>query len=374
MSMNVLFTDVNGLHNLKQQAIKDQDKALPAVARQLESLFIAQMLKNMRKASLGTELVSSAAIDTSRELYDQQMAIELSEGKGIGIAQSLIQQLRQQKATQQETREADKPQEPDINPDGSLRLPIRRHFYTDIARFEQPRNNAPDSDKPITTLTEQKTKAVSATLSNTATITTPHPDASVKSTACKSITTPIPNQINTVGQTNNTPHAAPNLPQSSINFANAKEFVQKLWPMAEQSAKKLGVSPAVLISQAALETGWGKSILRASGKLSNNLFNIKADQRWQGEKIAKNVLEYQHGKPVTLRSYFRVYENIQQSFDDYADFIQKHPRYQKALQKAKNPEQYLHEIQQSGYATDPEYAKKILRIMHSSIIQEKLDT
>ena len=92
----------------------------------------------------------------------------------------------------------------------------------------------------------------------------------------------------------------------------------------------------------------------------SNLFNIKADSRWTGEKVHKETLEFEDGAMVKKREPFRVYESIGQSVNDYLNLLTKSERYQGALEKSTDVEQFLHNLQSAGYATDPNYAKKIL--------------
>ncbi len=143
-----------------------------------------------------------------------------------------------------------------------------------------------------------------------------------------------------------------------------EDFIRELWPMAKQVAQKLGTTPEVLIAQAALETGWGKK-MPAGDKGSMNLFGIKADSGWKGQKVNVSTLEYREHIAVRERASFRAYESTEQSMEDYAAFLQNNPRYQTALKHAADPERFLHELQQAGYATDPRYAKKIKGIMAS---------
>jgi len=63
---------------------------------------------------------------------------------------------------------------------------------------------------------------------------------------------------------------------------------------------------------------------------------------------------------VKKREPFRVYESIGQSVDDYLNLLTKSERYQGALENSANVEQFLHNLQSAGYATDPDYAKKII--------------
>jgi flagellar protein FlgJ len=159
--------------------------------------------------------------------------------------------------------------------------------------------------------------------------------------------------------------------QSELLFDSPEMFVQQLLPMAKQAAEKLGVSPDVILAQAALETGWGKYVIKgADGQSSNNLFNIKADERWQGESAATGTVEYRDGVAVREQAKFRTYESYQDSFNDYVDFLQTQPRYQEALKQTDNPEAFIDGLHKAGYATDPAYADKIKQIMNSATVAQ----
>ncbi|MCF6219114.1 MAG: flagellar assembly peptidoglycan hydrolase FlgJ [Gammaproteobacteria bacterium] len=159
--------------------------------------------------------------------------------------------------------------------------------------------------------------------------------------------------------------------KSVEHFATPQQFVESLWPLAQQAADQLGVAPKVLLSQAALETGWGKRIIASSeGESSYNLFNIKADHRWSGPRVTVSTLEYEGGMPVQQRATFRSYGSYAESFQDYADFVLNSPRYGEAVAKAANAEGYIDALHQGGYATDPEYANKIKAIMGRALLTE----
>lgn len=143
-----------------------------------------------------------------------------------------------------------------------------------------------------------------------------------------------------------------------------ESFKEKLMPVAQQAAAALGVDAEVLLSQAALESGWGKHMIRDQyGRNSYNLFGIKADSRWQGEKAVVTTLEYRKGLPVQEKASFRAYNSYEESFQDYVAFLQGQNRYQDALNAVVDPVEYVNGLQQAGYATDPQYAEKILDIM-----------
>jgi flagellar protein FlgJ len=158
---------------------------------------------------------------------------------------------------------------------------------------------------------------------------------------------------------------------SSLNFDSPESFIKQLWPMAKQAADRLGVAPEAILSQAALETGWGKHVIaKADGQSSHNLFNIKADSRWQGDSTTKSTVEYRDGVAVKEQAKFRAYESYQDSFNDYIDFLQTQPRYQQALKQAHDPDKFIESLHKAGYATDPAYADKIKRIMRSDTLAQ----
>ncbi len=161
--------------------------------------------------------------------------------------------------------------------------------------------------------------------------------------------------------------------QESDDIDSAEEFINQLRPYAEQAAKELNVDANVLISQAALETGWGKSIIKFSdGSSSYNLFNIKADKSWQGKQENVSTVEFKEGVAIKEISGFRSYGSYQDSFEDYVEFIKTNPRYKAALKSVQQPEQYMQALQQAGYATDPNYAKKVMEIFQGRLMTNKL--
>ncbi|NOU50770.1 flagellar assembly peptidoglycan hydrolase FlgJ [Pseudoalteromonas sp. JBTF-M23] len=161
--------------------------------------------------------------------------------------------------------------------------------------------------------------------------------------------------------------------EQSSGFEDPESFVGALWDHAKEAAQKIGLNPAVMIAQAALETGWGKHVVsKADGSSSHNLFNIKSDKSWQGESAKKLTLEFEQGLPVKKQAHFRAYDSIKESISDYVDFLQSNPRYEQALKKVKEPAQYLEALQEAGYATDPNYAQKIKSVLQRGEFKQML--
>lgn len=146
---------------------------------------------------------------------------------------------------------------------------------------------------------------------------------------------------------------------------SSEQFVRRLHRYAEQAAAELGVEPKVILAQAALETGWGKAIIsNRDGSSSHNLFNIKAGSSWPGKQTTVATLEFDQGVAKKQMAGFRAYDSFQDSFDDYVRLVKNNPRYSQALKHAEEPERYMLELQRAGYATDPHYADKVMRIYY----------
>ncbi|MFT4653978.1 MAG: flagellar protein FlgJ [Patiriisocius sp.] len=156
-------------------------------------------------------------------------------------------------------------------------------------------------------------------------------------------------------------------------FSSPQDFVQQLYPQAIAAAQKLNIDPKALIAQAAVETGWGKFVIhQPDGASSNNLFGIKADKRWDGPKAVVDTLEYVNNIPEKQQAAFRSYANVGDSLNDYIQFVQSNPRYERALENTSSPKQYFKELQQAGYATDPAYAEKVMSVFNGDLLNDLL--
>ncbi|HEY7884277.1 MAG TPA: flagellar assembly peptidoglycan hydrolase FlgJ, partial [Cellvibrionaceae bacterium] len=145
----------------------------------------------------------------------------------------------------------------------------------------------------------------------------------------------------------------------------ATSFIDQIRPYANWAATQLNVDPKAIMAQAALETGWGEHIIRDNnGASSHNLFNIKATAQWTGKHVETSTTEYEAGVPKQVQADFRRYDSLFSAFSDYVELLQK-PRYQQALAAGKDTNEFAEQLQQAGYATDPEYAQKIQRIVQS---------
>jgi len=154
---------------------------------------------------------------------------------------------------------------------------------------------------------------------------------------------------------------------------DAQEFVRELAPHALQVAKQLGVSVRAVLSQAALETQWGKRMpSRGDGSSSNNLFGMKAGGSWNGDRINVPTLEFEGGVGVRRQAQFRAYGSPADSFSDYARLVSQNPRYAEALGKGDDVLGFARGLVNGGYATDPAYASKVAAIANSPAMRQAL--
>ncbi len=87
------YADFSGLEGLKAGARSQQPDAVRETARQFESLLTRMMLKSMREASMGQSLGDSEETSFYQDMYDQQLAVQISKGEGLGLASRLMEQL-----------------------------------------------------------------------------------------------------------------------------------------------------------------------------------------------------------------------------------------------------------------------------------------
>jgi flagellar protein FlgJ len=164
--------------------------------------------------------------------------------------------------------------------------------------------------------------------------------------------------------------AADEASMSTVPLESPQQFIQSLWSAAERAASRIGLPPEALLAQAALESGWGKHVMTTGdGHSSHNLFGIKADPGWEGERVRRVTLEYEDGVAVQRRESFRSYDSYAESFQDYVEFLQNNPRYLDALTKTYDSRAYFQALQEAGYATDPHYADKIVSLLEGYEMQ-----
>lgn len=295
--------DIAGLDSLRKKAIHGDKgagkEALKSAASQFEAIFTNMMLKSMRDANKAFKsgMFDSHTEDLYRQMRDEQMVSQLSEKGSLGLADMIVKQL-----SVGET----------VNAEGE------QSFQDAVDRVRRVRQAANQHDS-----------------------------------------------VSAAEQTDGVAHSAQQVVTSTdaqpMSFESPYAFVQSLKPYAEKAAQVLGVDSSLLLAQAALETGWGQKVVKNAHHSSHNLFNIKANSAWRGDRVATQTLEYQNAIPVMEKAAFRAYPSYQESFDDYVQFLENNPRYSEALAH-KGDRDFIQSIHKAGYATDPNYADKVLRV------------
>ncbi|MNO21283.1 Peptidoglycan hydrolase FlgJ [compost metagenome] len=327
------------------------------VAQEFESLFISEMLKASRKASdvlADDNPMNTETVKQYRDMYDQQLAVSMSrEGGGIGLQDVLVRQLSKNKGTPANTSPF-----PRIEGNAptlwgnKVAEPVHAAQSTatrnDVAALNSRRLALPSK------LTDRLMAGIVPSAASTNTAAVPARDGQQ---VAKAFAVPD-NGLRILGRAVAQPPLAP-----KKAFADSDEFVATMLPMAEQAAKRIGIDPRYLVAQAALETGWGKSVMRnTDGSSSHNLFGIKATGNWEGGEARAITSEFRDGQFVKETAAFRSYDSYQDSFHDLVSLLQNNSRYQDAVKAADKPEQFVQELQKAGYATDPNYASKISQI------------
>ncbi len=384
------YSDLNRLNQLKV-GDKNSEGNMRKVAQEFESLFLSEMLKSMRSATeaLGKDNpMNTPAAKQYQEMYDQQLAVSMSrEGGGIGLADVLMRQMQKNKpvdaqaATLQGPAAVEPVKKVDVptaiaagtqaegplgrsngeRPLWAYRVAVPEgssSHANDVALMNQRRISLPSklTDRLLAGIvpsTDQTTAPKAAPLRNSVA------EDNVVNSAARGFAVAPTGQMQVYSRAVAQPPLAP----AKKAFSSQDEFVATMLPMAKAAAARIGVDPKYLVAQAALETGWGKSVMRAQdGSSSHNLFGIKAGQSWQGGQARAITSEFRDGSMVKETAQFRSYDSYQDSFHDLVTLLQSNDRYKEVVKSADNPEQFVRELQKAGYATDPNYANKISQI------------
>ena len=290
---NALAVDVQSLNHLKAEAGKNSAAAVRETAKQFESLFMREMIKSMREATMKSGMLDSSQGDLGTDMLDQQLSVQMSGLPG-GLSEAIARQLERQMG----------------GAEANLVAP---------------------STLSMSSLQYQRSHIASSAASS-------------------------------ANSANSTPAASGPGPKGR------DEFVQHHQAAAERVAQASGIPASFMIGQAGHETGWGKSEIKgAGGSNSFNLFGIKAGKGWTGKVAEITTTEYINGTAQKVTAKFRAYDSYEDSFKDYARLINNSPRYEQARAKTDSAVAYATELQKAGYATDPEYARKLSGAINSAL-------
>jgi LysM repeat protein len=150
-------------------------------------------------------------------------------------------------------------------------------------------------------------------------------------------------------------------PAAGSGARQKPQFIAAAAAVAQESQRTSGVPASVTIAQAILESNWGDSLL---AREANNIFGIKAYSNPNGQNVYwMAAWEVVDGEDVVTYEPFRAYTSPEASFADHGRFFRQNPRYWPALRVASDPRAFAQGIADAGYATDPAYASKLIRLM-----------
>ncbi|WP_126444171.1 flagellar assembly peptidoglycan hydrolase FlgJ [Sulfuricystis multivorans] len=311
--------DAQALTAVKSGLRKDDPKALKAAAQQFEALFLQMVMKSMRAAVPQDGPFDSDQTRFYQELLDAQLVQVMAAKGGTGLAALIERQLSPAASPTAPLGEAGMPLAPQARP-----MPLAPQRGFPLLPPIAPTRALPLSGSPLRPAANEGMRSAV-------------PQPTTRSESAPGGTSPIP-------------------PASAA-------FVSDIWPYAVEAGRTIGIPPQFIVAHAALESGWGRAMPRLpDGRPSYNLFGIKAGGQWQGPVVEAVTTEYIDGAPQRRSERFRAYGSYAEAFADYAQLLAGAPRYGHVLGSV-SPVGFAQGLQRAGYASDPDYASKLLRVM-----------
>lgn len=314
-----LTMDLRSLERLKANSGANPRAAIRDTARQLETLFMQELMKSMRASSMDSGMLSNQGTELGTSMLDTQMAGKMSGMKG-GLGELITRQLERQMGLKPEaTAQAQgQPQASVLRGLGDLSL-----------------QNMPGWD--------QASEVARATAEATA-----RAEQALRAQAARAQT----------AATGSTPAAG----------SAQERFIRKHHDAAKVAEAATGIPSGHILGQAALESGWGKHEIRTrDGQPSHNLFGIKATSDWKGKVAEVTTTEYIGGVPRKVTARFRAYDSYAEAFTDHARLLTRNARYSETVAQADTARGYANGLQKAGYATDPAYADKLTKVINTAL-------
>lgn len=360
---NSLAIDANGLNSLKRSN-SDSPETIRAVARQFEAVLMNMMLKSMRDTVPQDGITDSEQSKMFTGMLDQQLSTHLSQ-KGLGLTDVLVRQLS--KFSPAAAQALEKSTVSPAHPDGHAQALPNASRVANAAAASEISSRQDAAATPLhqaqqaLALASQKIRSAYQQWEAVQS-----PNETVADNAWSPSLQALPPLLG------DTQEALKTLTLPQAPLANAVQaiagktqaFLSSMLPHAQVASQSSGIPAHFMLGQAALESGWGKHEIRSdNGVNSHNLFGIKADASWKGKVVNSTTTEYINGIKQTRVEAFRAYDSYADAFKDYARLIANNPRYQQAMQNTHDAGAYAHALQRAGYATDPQYGKKLTQVI-----------
>ncbi|MBB5876395.1 MULTISPECIES: flagellar assembly peptidoglycan hydrolase FlgJ [Xanthomonas] len=342
------------------------------VSRQLEGQFANMLVKSMRDASFGNSLFPGEN-QTFRDMYDQQLAKGLTDGKGLGLAAMISKQLGGGQSaaatptnTSLDAAKAAKAYSLVSGQSGNGPMPLQGDAAlaagatagAGVGPWSGAEATASPQQQVLDMIAGRESSAMHQAIGSSPA----DGSAGMSWAGADDRWSNVQATADSGNAIDPSAAAAANAAAASLGERTPEGFVAKIWNHAQKAAQELGVDARALVAQAALETGWGRrGISRGDGASSNNLFGIKATG-WNGDRVTTGTHEYVDGVKQSQTADFRAYSSPAESFADYVRLLKTNPRYQQALKAGTDIRGFAQGLQRAGYATDPAYAAKIAAI------------
>ena len=340
-----LAMDSQSLEGLKRSARERPDVAAKAVAKQFDALFINQMLKQMRESMPQDGMLDSSQGRMYTSMFDQQVSQSLAT-RGVGVADMLLRHL--QRGTQ-------------VEPTGTSATAGPMALQPQAMPLPALAASSPAEAVAKTAAVASAIRYVDAH----GAATTPRPGLEAR----------VRNALDALRQQAEG-KSVPRIETAAADASSTQgarrgrvaQFFDRLSDHAAEASRLTGIPAKFILGQAALESGWGRSEIRtAGGGTSHNLFGIKATGGWKGPVTEVTTTEYIDGVARKVKEKFRVYGSYAEAFTDYARLLTENPRYANVVNNATDVKSFAQGLQSAGYATDPNYANKIMQIVRRMI-------
>ncbi|MGI4848616.1 MAG: flagellar assembly peptidoglycan hydrolase FlgJ [Janthinobacterium lividum] len=358
--------DVSGNAELARAARQNSPAAIKAAAQQFEGLFLNMVMKAMRQASPQDGVFDSEQSKMFTSMLDQQMAQNMSK-RGVGLADVLVRQLSNNRGMAPEkgvqgTERQPLPglKMPQASVDGEDQL-LQSLQQSGMLKEDEIKRQLRLARKPV--VADFNLDAAAAAAGLTALPGTVGAAASAGSTGASSADASSAVAGNAALAADSLGNTNPNSP------AHVQAFQARLGAHAEEASRTTGIPARFMLGQAALESGWGKrEIMARDGSNSHNVFGIKAGSGWKGKVVETATTEYVDGVPQKRIERFRAYDSYADAFRDYARMLSNNPRYENVIANARDANSFAQGLQRAGYATDPNYAAKLARIIKQTTV------
>lgn len=342
---NGLTMDLRSLDRLKGTSGTNPRAAVRETAKQLESLFMGELMKSMRASTMSSGMFDNSGTEMATSMLDTQFAGQMS-GRPGGLADAITRQLERQMGIKPDTASkgdstggtgssaANARSLSGAASEGSFK---RLGKLGDLGEPGDLDATSFPSGNGAADLSEVLRRAQSLVQNNR----------------------PANNASNTGNATDSA---------DGKRLSSSEQFIRKHHEAAKAAEAASGIPSGHILGQAALESGWGKhEIKMKDGTSSHNLFGIKATSDWKGKVAEVTTTEYIGGVARKVTAKFRAYDSYADAFKDHARLLTQSPRYSQTVAKADTAQGYAQGLQKAGYATDPAYANKLTQVINTAL-------